>query len=175
LTCAWTPSRANTSSPALAGEQLYDGPRATSAEDVCAYGYDRLNGRVAGEMVEQVHVTNAGGFSQSREAAAYGCYLEVERDNAVGRPVFYKLYYAVVWHPVRHTPRASTGEVSVDRVEVSDPVAFLNLTIRKTRTAGGSPLVFVSFLRDHAVTRTYRAAPPSPTSTNGAQKAGCAS
>jgi hypothetical protein len=115
------------SSPALAGEQLYDGPRATSAEDVCAYGYDRLNGRVAGEMVDQVHVTNAGGFTQSREAAAYGCYLEVERDNAVGRPVFYKLYYTVVWHPVRHTPRASTGEVSVDRVEVSDPVAFLNL------------------------------------------------
>jgi hypothetical protein len=116
------------SSPALAGEQLYDGPRATSAEDVCAYGYDRLNGRIAGEMVEQVHVTNAGGFSQSREAAAYGCYLEVERDNTVGRPVFYKLYYTVVWHPVRHTPRASTGEVIVDRVEVSDPVAFLNLT-----------------------------------------------
>jgi hypothetical protein len=115
------------SSPALAGKQLYDGPRASSAEDVCAFGHDYLNGRVAGEMVEQVHVTNAGGFSQSREAAAYGCYLEVERDDDFGRSVFYKLYYTVAWHSMRHTPRASTGEVSVDRVEVSDPLAFLNL------------------------------------------------
>jgi hypothetical protein len=115
------------SSPALAGKQLYDGPRASSAEDVCAFGHDYLNGRVAGEMVEQVHVTNAGGFSQSREAADYGCYLEVERDDDFGRSVFYKLYYTVAWHSMRHTPRASTGEVSVDRVEVSDPLAFLNL------------------------------------------------
>jgi hypothetical protein len=116
------------SSPALAGEQLYGGPRANGAEDVCAYGYDRLNGRVAGEMVEQVHVTNAGGFSTSGEAAAYGCYLEVERDDDFGRPVFYKLYYTVAWHSMRHTPWVSTGEVSVDRVEVADPQAFLNLT-----------------------------------------------
>jgi hypothetical protein len=116
------------SSPALAGNQLYDGPRASSAEDVCAFGHDYLKGRVAGEMVEQVHVTNAGGFSQSREAVAYGCYLEVERENDFGRPIFYKLYYTVAWHSMRHTPRASTGEVSVDRVEVSDPLAFLNLT-----------------------------------------------
>ena len=116
------------SSPALAGKQLYDGPRASSAEDVCAFGHDYLNGRVAGEMVEQVHVTNAGGFSQSREATAYGCYLEVKRDDEFGRPVFYKLYYTVAWHSMRHTPRASAGEVSVDRVEVSEPLAFLNLT-----------------------------------------------
>jgi len=115
------------SSPALAGKQLYDGPRASSAEDVCAFGHDYLNGRVAGEMVEQVHVTNAGGFSQSRETAAYGCYLEVERDDDFGRSVSYKLYYTVAWHSMRHTPRASTGEVSVDRVEVSNPLAFLNL------------------------------------------------
>jgi hypothetical protein len=115
------------SSPALAGNQLYDGARASSAEDVCAFGHDYLNGRVAGEMVEQVHVTNAGGFS-SREAVAYGCYLEVERDDDFGRRVFYKLYYTVAWHSMRHTPWSSTGEVSVDRVEVSDPLAFLNLT-----------------------------------------------
>jgi hypothetical protein len=115
------------SSPALAGNQLYDGTRASSAEDVCAFGHDYLNGRIAGEVVEQVHVTNGGGFA-SREAVAYGCYLEVERDDDFGRPVFYKLYYTVAWHSMRHTPRASTGEVSVDRVEVSDPLAFLNLT-----------------------------------------------
>jgi hypothetical protein len=114
------------SSPALAGKQLYDGPRASSAEDVCAFGHDYLKGRVAGEPVEQVHVTNAGGF-ESRAAVDYGCYLEVERDAPTGIPVFYKLYYTVTWHSMRHTPWASTGEVSIDRVEVSDPMAFLNL------------------------------------------------
>jgi hypothetical protein len=115
------------SSPAFAGKPLYDGPRARGAEDVCAFGHDYLNGRVAGEMVEQVYVTNAGGFSLPRGAVAYGCYVEVERDGDFGRPVFYKLYYTVAWHSMHHTPRASAGEVNVDRVEVSNPLAFLNL------------------------------------------------